>query len=371
MPIYKQTTEITKIDDVWANIDRDIVEVYFGDKNIFTVWGEYDGSLPITINANGDALLDYRIYGADGGVGEQTENLINASLSEQTIEIKPSTQYNISRYDGNYYSDGLSFGIYDENNDLLWSDYLGTWKGENLSVFGNAKYFKIKIPNSCLNAVSLIEGERPAGMGREPYPANYIPYGYKLPMTVGDGNTVQTVPIYIGSELLGEDEYVDYAEGKIYHKNPANYFDGYFELGAIDYNTGAEIPSNSSIRTDFIELEPSNKYYVKWATGDLYILPVSYDENKNYVKYLGAKTSNPSYFEVGANEKYIRFYLYNTTTPPKEMMVCKNADAPYYDPQDPPVPLPDIPTIDGETVIDYDGDPKPSQMYIKYRKQHS
>ena len=74
MPIYKQTTEITKIDDVWANIDRDIVEVYFGDKNIFTVWSEYTGTLPITITANGDALIDYRIYGADGGVGEPTES---------------------------------------------------------------------------------------------------------------------------------------------------------------------------------------------------------------------------------------------------------------------------------------------------------
>ena len=35
--------------------------------------------------------------------------------------------------------------------------------------------------------------------------------------------------------------------------------------------------------------------------------------------------------------------------------------------EDPPVPLPEIPTIDGTTIIDYDGDPKPSQMYVKYK----
>ena len=40
-------------------------------------------------------------------------------------------------------------------------------------------------------------------------------------------------------------------------------------------------------------------------------------------------------------------------------------------PTDPPVPLPEIPTIDGTTIIDYDGTPKPSQMYVKYRKQYS
>lgn len=36
-------------------------------------------------------------------------------------------------------------------------------------------------------------------------------------------------------------------------------------------------------------------------------------------------------------------------------------------PTAPPVPLPEIPTIDGTTIIDYDGDPKPSQMYVKYK----
>ena len=35
--------------------------------------------------------------------------------------------------------------------------------------------------------------------------------------------------------------------------------------------------------------------------------------------------------------------------------------------EDPPVSFPDIPTIKGETIIDYDGTPKPSQMYIKYK----
>lgn len=35
--------------------------------------------------------------------------------------------------------------------------------------------------------------------------------------------------------------------------------------------------------------------------------------------------------------------------------------------EEPPVPFPDIPTIKGETIIDYDGEPKPSQMYVKYK----
>ena len=124
--------------------------------------------------------------------------------------------------------------------------------------------------------------------------------------------------------------------------------------------------SNKLFISDAFESKDPKEYFKMLI--ELFDIPMLIDENKNYVRYLGAKILNPSYIEVGANEKYIRFYLYNTITPPKEMMVCKNASAPYYDPQDPPVSFPDIPSIKGETVIDHDGDPKPSQMYVKYRR---
>lgn len=73
MPIYKQTTEITNIDDLLSSVERDIEEVYFGDKNVFTVWAEYDGTLPAQYAANGSTLVDYRIYGSAGGVGEEVD----------------------------------------------------------------------------------------------------------------------------------------------------------------------------------------------------------------------------------------------------------------------------------------------------------
>lgn len=42
------------------------------------------------------------------------------------------------------------------------------------------------------------------------------PAGYKLPMTMESGEESTTTPIYIGDSKLGEEEYVDYASGKIY-----------------------------------------------------------------------------------------------------------------------------------------------------------
>ena len=73
MPIYKQTTEITNIDDIWTGVDKDIVEIYFGNKNVFTVWGEYEGTLPATLNANGDDMRQYQVWGNTGGVGEEVD----------------------------------------------------------------------------------------------------------------------------------------------------------------------------------------------------------------------------------------------------------------------------------------------------------
>lgn len=43
-----------------------------------------------------------------------------------------------------------------------------------------------------------------------------IPHGYKLPLTVESGAQSQDIPIYIGDSKLGEEEYVDYGEQKIY-----------------------------------------------------------------------------------------------------------------------------------------------------------
>ena len=43
-----------------------------------------------------------------------------------------------------------------------------------------------------------------------------IKYGYKLDMSVSDGTTSTTVPVYIGSDPLGKDEYVDYQSQKVY-----------------------------------------------------------------------------------------------------------------------------------------------------------
>ena len=51
-------------------------------KDIYS--NEVEGTLPLSFEANGNNLLDYRIDGASGGVGERTKNLLNNILNTQT-----------------------------------------------------------------------------------------------------------------------------------------------------------------------------------------------------------------------------------------------------------------------------------------------
>mgnify|MGYP007057671332 CR=1 FL=1 len=253
------------------------------DDPIAEIWGrglqsgykiiEYTGTLPITITANGDALLDYRIYGTDDGVGEPTDsgepagyklpmtvidNLapplsqwVNGYITtygslapssvpvqkEKTsdfIEIKPNTQYTF----------GIEGNAFPQGNNGSWLG-IGLYCGDRTFISRPSSYLDPS-PYTFLT----------------PSEAKYVRLSYR---TYGElleprlSENSFSIPIYIGENQLDAGEYVDYGEQKIYRD------------------------------------------------------------------------------------------VSGTLTP-----------------TDPPVPLPQIPTIDGTTVIDYDGDPKPSQMYVKY-----
>lgn len=278
------------------------------DDPIAEIWGrglqdrykiiEYTGALPTTINADGNVLLDYRIYGntvQNGtptpenpimpiGCGERTENLFDINSLYSTVIVqgqtftKPASAYFFDVFSG---SDGgstpmnlqksipvtsgtytLSFEESETKIAVVFSD------GETQTVIAGSSSVTLRTFDVSSDGYISIRCENPAVCSVKKLqiikgstaPTSYIPYGYKLPMTVGDGNTVQTTPVYIGENTLDANEYVSYSDGKIYRM-----VDG-------------------------------------------------------------------------------------TLTP-----------------TDPPVPLPNIPTIKGETIIDYDGDPKPSQVYVKYK----
>lgn len=88
-----------------------------------------------------------------------------------------------------------------------------------------------------------------------------------------------------------------------------NLFDGYWEAGYVDANTGKNTAHSNSIRTGYIPLKPGVTYYFTLKSGGNYY-PVTYDKNKTFVRYMGLKAAS-FVFTAGENEQYLRLAQYN------------------------------------------------------------
>lgn len=227
------------------------------------IWGEYDGTLPAQYSANGDYLADYRIYGAVGGVGDDS---------------------------------------------------------------GTA-------------------------------------YGYVVPMSVSDGTTSTTTPIYIGSDPLGEDEYISYNEQKVYRrtenlynsakdtKNRLIYSNNGYSQYTTDYDSSNYIPISEGTYT--ISLYNDNPYGIFFRV-NFYQSPSELGFQNNLID---TKIFN-SYAEHQisiAQSGYIRIAFSHYTHERMLNIGESIAYQPYLQPTDPPMPLPALPTVDGMTITDYAG----------------
>lgn len=240
----KVSTDYKDIERIFAGgtIQKEILKVWSTEANayVFEAWKilEMEGPLPLTFKANGEPLIDYRIYGntvqngtptpenpiIPESVGERTENLlpfddknfvINAGGSNLIVECKNGdlymkgttteiittnarwkTNFTFELEAGTYYCNSpspLSGGFgryikkYDDNSNMLKANEYTFTITENTKC-----YLSFYIYNKSINS----KIELMLNLGSTALP--YEPYGYKLPMVVSDGNTVQTVPIYLG-----------------------------------------------------------------------------------------------------------------------------------------------------------------------------
>lgn len=168
-------------------------------------WRELESPLPITILAAGEDLIDYRIYGnTENGesVGERTENLFDSNMifengyinangvitiansmvhTSDYIPIKNSSQYVLT---GKLVPLALtaSVAMYDAQKNYI-SRILG---GIGINTFAftttaNCSYVRFSVNDGFEGfqydpkTITLTEGSTA--------PTEYIPYGYKLPMT--------------------------------------------------------------------------------------------------------------------------------------------------------------------------------------------
>lgn len=232
---------------------------------------EIEGIPPIIFKGNGKYLLDYRIYGASGGVGDRTSNLftnvwfqgeINSStgimqtssifVCSDFIPITPLITYSCSRtvsreynnlrcYDANKQYVGTGAANANVGNPLNNGVSFGTFMITNESV----AYIRFNDKSNDLTTkYMLVEGEYTASTMPD-----YEPYGYKVPVVMNGKNffdELQVVDKTVSSES---------SNYQIFKQNEKLIINGLTTTSQAD----VEIASINSINNQALQFINSNK----------------------------------------------------------------------------------------------------------------
>ena len=220
---------------------------------------ELTGSPPLSFVSNGENLVDYRIYGASGGVGDRTANLFdekypsittswdviyrhvrvgdgNYTLSTTTPQNSPATSANLFLFGG------IATGGADSQTN-------GVYYGTSRTVESKNGYITI--------GYRAPQGNDPRNfhtmLCKGSTAATYEPYGYKIPIICGD----TTTNIYLDKPL---------SEGESISMSDA----------------GISIPTinGTNVLTVDTEVQPS-KMYIKYGGSN--------NVNQSLMKYLEYK----------------------------------------------------------------------------------
>ena len=184
---------------------------------------ELTGVPPLTFVSNGENLVDYRIYGASGGVGDRMRNLfsgrlesggflfasgedylINTRVRTTYIEVQPDTSYTIQCTGGYVYG----VGFYTNNSYIGYEQptppsslyvFKTRERSQRIRISFCSKYGdNTQIGIADIESVQLEKGS---------IATTYEPYGYKIPIVCGG----TTTNIYL-NEPLGENESISMSD---------------------------------------------------------------------------------------------------------------------------------------------------------------
>lgn len=353
-------------------------------------WQTYEGTLPATINANGDNVKQYQIYGNTGGVGDRTVNLFDKTATdaengyEQGYYLCPpnisggkwaNSSYAISEYieiEGlptitfsgytSYYSPGIENEFYNASKQRL-SAFETTEIPATINVPTSAKYVRFSIRLDKATQIMLTEGSTP--------PASFVPFGYEVDISVSDGTNATTTPIYIGDDPLEKDEYVDYQAGKIYRYETEIKKDlsqtGWQWRWETD-NVTYQASLNNRVSVGRFYPEETKEYVISAVPDTFEVAVISADSSD-------VKTADTgwgaSWTLSGASAHSFCVTIRksdNSDITPSEVDGVK-FKVTSLTPTDPPVTLPALPTVEGETIVDYAGQSvAPEKVLFEYAK---
>lgn len=426
MPIYKQTTEITNIDDLLNSVERDIEEVYFGDKNVFTVWDTYDGTLPAQYSANGNYLADYRIYGASDGVGDRTANLFdktakdtaNGFINNSYLAVDGGVYSNSTYYISEYIEiEGISNitfafasmpGVYTcfyNSEKQITGQYDGRIIQNipmTVTVPSSAKYMRMSVLKSSENTVCVVEGSTA--------PTEYVPFGYKLDMGVRSANLFEvesnmrsslnwalnppfgtSARAYFINYKLSDAATQELKKGIHTCSIFEHFTDGYTPnllVCAFSPTLTSTVTEEYRILTNQGIISAKTFDFSEWQ--DIYLIigyGNGFDTESSKQQKIDELFGNWRISIVEGSIAPTEYQPYSNTTTPiyvgdeplgedeyisfEEQKIYRMANG-VLTPTDPPVPLPALPTVNGTNIVDYAGQSaaRPNEFFAKYRKQN-
>lgn len=355
-------------------------------KDLF--YEEVEGVPPITFQGIGENLLDYRIDGASGGVGERTKNLCtnknmvvglysagamvssNLFITSDFIPVEYGKTYTASLFD------------LDENrvNNMVYEKINANkeWIGQNSTdksiTINDENIAYLRIRNFAANSQYITNNNYKYQLEEGSTATDYEPYGYKVPVVVS------------GENLFDEENAVD---------------TDYYITNAGQENAGA---NGDRFLQSYINVKPSTQYTFKWSQTIMgsddntpYIRISEYTSNNTFIQRLlcqcSAQSQNKYTFTTSNNTLYIDIRIDSETSTRgqhiTEVMLVKGATAPdtyeeytatttniYLDEpieENESISLSDtnvnIPTIRGTNVLTVDTTVQPSNVYVKARKE--
>lgn len=369
-----------------------IVDAFIGDKLIearyagaikyFDAYTEITGTLPLSFNSRvTGALKNYRVYGTENGAGVQTINLLdvnardtangyihNAYLTYQGAEME-SNNYDVSEYipilaETDYSiiarkinSPGCCF--YDATKQFISGIRYSNLRPRNFTTPTGAAYFRMTITRYGVGSDE--GGEDMLLLGNYSEQPDFEPYGYKIPFTLTSGQNSDNYTVYFGGTQIGEEEYVDYQEQKVY-KRTENLWNPEMEVLSRSIikssgSTGGGYAAYSV--SDYIPMEAEKAYIVSPVTtiANASAYHAFYDSNKEVIDVIQIGSANQSKtFTTPANCAYMRFTFREETVPVNTIMLVQGNTLPetfipYLQPTDPPAPLQAITAYQGENTL--------------------
>ena len=174
------------------------------------LYEEMEGVPPISFQGIGENLLDYRIDGASGGVGEKTSNLFNCELENKTMnwETGKTNANSTNRITTTFFH--LTSGTYFLNADILEEATIFHYSVDEIyksasqwytlpAVFTIDEDEKIKICFRKKDLSGTPISENYNIIVREGSTAtDYEPFGYKVPIKINNSNVAT---IYLDSPI--------------------------------------------------------------------------------------------------------------------------------------------------------------------------